>query len=255
MNFSKKWLIGSGTAVLLAGGIYGGTALAQSASPSSSPSASAKPNASARAAAAQQAETNFIQHLASRLNISTDQVTTALKAAAKDSVADRVKAGSITQQQADQVDSRIDSGQFPLGFAGRPGPKGAGGPWPNGKGQGGPRGFFNPGTVINAAAGALNMQPSDLMSQLRSGKTLQDVATAQNVDFSKVTTAITNAVKPGLDQAVASGKLTQQRETDILTRITNGQFPGPRGGARPAGRPGRGPAPSGPASPSPSASA
>lgn len=253
MNFPNKWLIGSGAAVLLAGGIYGGTALAQSSgSPSPSPSAAAsasasgKPNASARAAAAQAAQADFIQHLASRLNISTDQVTAALKGAAKDSVADRVKAGTITQQQADKIDQRIDSGPGILGFGGGAGRR-PGGP-------GGPKAAFGGGKVLPAAAAALNMQPSDLMSQLRSGKTLQDIAKAQNVDFSKVSAAITNAVKPGLDQAVANGKLTQQQEDAILARISSGQFPGPRG-ARPNGRPSHGPRPAGSASPSPAASA
>jgi len=240
MEFSKKWLIGSGAAaVLLAGGITG-TALAQSASPKPSPNPSAQ-------AARQQSQQAFIQHLASRLNVSTDAVSNALKGAAKDSVADAVTAGKLTQAQADKIDQRIDSGQFGpgtfgRGFAGKPGPNG-------------PRGAFAGGQVLNAAAGALNMQPSDLMAQLRSGKTLQQVAQAQNVDFSKVTAAITNAVKPQLDQAVANGRLTQQQETDILNRISSGQFPGPRG-ARPNGgqRP-NGPRPSGSASPSPSASA
>ena len=145
---------------------------------------------------------------------------------------DAVAAGKLSQQQASQINQRIDSGKGPgFGF-------GPGGPRPNG----GPRGAFGGGQAIQAAAKALNMQPSDLMQQLRSGKTLAQIAQAQNVQLSTVTTAITNAVKPGLDQAVQSGKLTSQQETDILNRISSGQFFGPRpfgphGSARPSASP------------------
>src|SRR6266571_688035 len=105
MVLNKKWIIGSGAAaVLLAGGIYGGTALAQSAPPSAKPSAAAsaaaKPGAPDRQA--------FLQHLAQRLNISVDALQNAFKGAAHDSVADALSAGRITQDQANQANQRID---------------------------------------------------------------------------------------------------------------------------------------------------
>jgi hypothetical protein len=247
MRITKRWaLSGAAAGMLLAGGIYGGTALAQtsSTSASSSPVSPPTPTASqqARAAQAQADYQAFISHLASRLNLSADAVTSALKNAEKDSVADQVKAGKITQAQADQIDQRIDSGQggFP-GFGFGPGP-------------GGPRGFGGPGgqAAVNAAATALNLQPPNLQSQLRSGKTLKDIAAAQNVDLTKVTTAVTNAVKPQLDQDVAAGRLTSQQETDILKQIAAGNLPGGHG---PGGPGGRGPRPNGSAAPAPSASA
>lgn len=236
MVLNKKWFIGSGAgAVLLAGSIYGGTALVH-AQTAASPSSSASASAGARGAAAQQAQQNFIQHLATRLNISPDAATTALKGAAKDSVADQVKAGKLTQAQADKIDANIDSGKFvPGAFGGR-------------FGHGGPHAGIGRGGVLNAAATALNLKPADLMSQLRSGKTLQQIAQAQNVPFANVQTAITNAVKPKLDQAVASGKMTAQQEQNILSRVTSGDF-GARG--KGVGPHGRGPNPS--ASPSASA--
>lgn len=262
MRITKRWaLSGAAAGVLLAGGIYGGTALAQTSSSSASPSVSASagvsaprsrptPTASqqARAAQAQADQQDFISHLASRLNTSTDAVTAALKNAAKDAVADQVKAGKLTQAQADQIDQRIDSGQGGVpGFGFGPGPGGPGGP------HGGPG--FDGQAAVNAAATALNLQPSDLQSQLRSGKSLKDIAAAQNVDLSKVTAAITNAIKPQLDQQVQQGHLTSQQETGILNNIAAGNFPGPRGGG-PDGPGGpRGPRPGGSAAPATSASA
>lgn len=226
MKLSRKAVLGSGAAgIALAAAIYGGTAFAQTATPSGSSAASGTSNYQ-----------TFVQHLASRLNLGQSQVDSAVKGAEGDVLADAVKAGKLTQAQADAITQRIQNGGgFGVGFAmhGRPGPGGPGG-------QARPTGIVQRDTVTNAAAAALNMQASDLTTQLRNGKSLKDIATAQNVDFSKVQAAITAAVKPQLDQAVSSGKLTAQQETDILARITSGDLgrrPGPAGRVRPSGTP------------------
>jgi len=241
VHINRNIAISSGlAAVLAAGSIYAGTAFAQAQSSGASPSPSATSSA---AGSGFNGRSSFLQHLAQRLGISQDQVQTAIKTASKDAVADAVSAGRLTQAQADKIDQRIDNGQggFPGAFG-----RGPGGPRPNGARPGARP---NGAAVLNAAAGALNMQPADLRTQLRSGKSLKDVAAAQNVDFSKVQAAITNAVKPQLDQAVQAGKLTQQQETNILNRITSGNFP-PTPGRGFA----RGPRPSASAGSSPSAS-
>ncbi|MHB8619015.1 MAG: hypothetical protein ACYDAG_05470 [Chloroflexota bacterium] len=241
MNVNRKIIAGSGAgALILAGAIYGGTALAQSTTPSTStgPSVSASsspsagPSGTSRAAAGYQ---DFLQHLAGRLNLSQSQVQAAVKGAATDTVGDAVKAGKLTQTQANRIDQRIQNGKpgFGFGFGFRP-PHGALG--------------MNRGAVLTAAAGALNLQPSALRAQLRSGKSLQDVATAQNVSLSTVQAAITSAIKPRLDQAVSSGKITPQQEQKILSRFTSGTF-----GAKRFGMGHDGPRPAS-GSPSPSAS-
>jgi hypothetical protein len=241
-NINPKFAIGGGVmALLIAGGTYASVAFAQqspsgSASPSpsvSSPasasaasSASPSPNASAKpnGAAARQA---FLQHLASHLNISVDQLQNALKAAAHDSVNDALAAGRITQQQASQANQRIDSGQFPfgVGFLGRPG-----GPHGVGPRKGGPH-------LLNAAAQALGETPQQLGQQLRGGQTLQQVAGSK---WPAVQQAMINAVN-------ADSNLTQQQKTNLINKINSGNFPRPFRG--------RGPRPSGGASPAPSASA
>jgi hypothetical protein len=74
--------------------------------------------------------------------------------------------------------------------------------------------------AADAAAKALDMSPADLQQQLQSGKSLKDVASAKGVDFSKVQSAISSAVKPGLDQAVQSGSMTSKQEDNALARLT-----------------------------------
>jgi hypothetical protein len=80
-------------------------------------------------------------------------------------------------------------------------------------------------TGMDAAAKALNMDPTDLQSQLKSGKSLKDVAAAQGVDFSKVQSAMSDAVKPQLDQAVSAGTLTSSQAADLLGKLTSGERP------------------------------
>ncbi len=78
---------------------------------------------------------------------------------------------------------------------------------------------------LDAAAKALNMTAADLSSQLNSGKTLQDVATAQGVDFNTVMQAM-QAVRPvRLDTAEldAAAKVLGMASSDLSTQLQNGK--------------------------------
>lgn len=63
--------------------------------------------------------------------------------------------------------------------------------------------------VAQAAATSLNLTPTQLENELKVGKSLADVAKAQNVDVQKVEDAITNTIKAQLAAEVASGQATQ----------------------------------------------
>jgi ribosomal protein S20 len=72
---------------------------------------------------------------------------------------------------------------------------------------------------VTAAADALDMTPAELRTQLRSGKTLKEIATAEGVNYDTLTSAIVAAVKTDLDAAVKAGKITQARADRILDRL------------------------------------
>jgi hypothetical protein len=78
------------------------------------------------------------------------------------------------------------------------------------------------------AADALGMDAGALMQALRTGDSLQDVATAQGKDYATVTKAIHDAVKTKLDAAVTNG-LDQARADEILSKLdealASGDFP------------------------------
>jgi hypothetical protein len=168
----------------------------------------------------------------------------ALKQALEKQVDAQVTAGKLTQEQADAIKKRIEDGTQPIfggpGFGGR----GFGGP---GKhfGHGGPgfghrRGFGFGGPAIAAGveelATYLGLKPEELRTQLRSGKSLADIAKAQGKTVDGLKTAITDAVTKRLDAAVTAGKLTKEQEQKVLDGLTahlddfvNGVHKAPRG--------------------------
>jgi len=89
---------------------------------------------------------------------------------------------------------------------------------------------------VAAASDELNMAPADLVSALRSGDSLQDVAEAQGVDYGVVSQAILDAARADLDALVEAGRITQeaadQRLANLSDRLEAGEFP-------PLGRPHR----------------
>lgn len=183
------------------------------------------------------APNDFLDSVAKHLGISRQKLDDATKAAAIDQVDAQLKAGKITQAQADALKKRIQSGDIP--------PLGAlrgGGPGP-GFGFGGPGGPLpllkaGIGDSVAGAAKYLGLSESALRDQLRSGKSLADVAKAQNKDLGGLKDAILAAAKSDLDKAVADKQITQAQADDVynglksrIDDIVNGQlrFKGPGG--------------------------
>jgi hypothetical protein len=126
----------------------------------------------------------------------------------KQALAGLVADKTLTQAQADKVASTLAA----AGVApGRPGH----GPLV------GPRGLLGPNrAALGAAAKALGMSESDLLTQLRSGKSLAAVAKAKGVDVQKVVDALVAEAKQRLADAVKNGRLTQARADQLLKTLT-----------------------------------
>ena len=92
-------------------------------------------------------------------------------------------------------------------------------------------GFMGGSTAqFDAAAKALNLTPTQLFEQLHSGKTLEEIATAQGVELQTVMDAINTdriqAMKDEIAQAVTAGTITQEQADWMLQGIENGYLPG-----------------------------
>ncbi len=182
----------------------------------STPSSSAGLAASPQDAAGGNAAcTDFINHFASNLGTSQDKVNSAFQQAISQTLADQVKAGKITQQQADAIKAKLAKKQpCDIGPALR-----------NGGGKAGIGAYTK--QLLTAAASALGISSDQLQADLQKGVSLSQVAAAQNppVTEDQFRTKLIANLKPQLDQAVTDGKLTSAQEQMILQRLQTGPIP------------------------------
>ncbi len=172
--------------------------------------------------------TAFWNALASKLGISTDTLKSDVTDAQQAAIEQAVKDGKLTRAQADRMEQNLNSNApfapfgFGFGRGFRGGPK-------NGNPPVTPRGtapfpfvggFLANASELEAVANALNMKPADLTAQIKSGKTLADIATAQKVDQATVKQAIIDAVKAQLQREVQDGIITQAQADQVMTNLT-----------------------------------
>lgn len=147
----------------------------------------------------------------------------ALVAAEKAELAQAVKDGKLTQSQADQIAAGLTDRMTALVNGSFP---------PHGPGFGMGRG---PGDEFQAAADYLGLSATDLLTQLRSGKTLAQVADATSGKSAVgLVDALVKHEQAELAQAVKDGKLTQSQADqlgvglkDRMTGLVNGTGGGP----------------------------
>jgi hypothetical protein len=153
----------------------------------------------------------FVSHFASDLGVSQDKVNSAFQEAVGQTLADEVKAGDITQAQADAIKQRL-AGKAPCAIAGSLGA---------GKN---PAGGAYTQALMSAAASALGITPDQLKADLAKGMTLHQIADAQNppVTEDQFRSRLIANLKPLLDKAVADGKLTSAQEQQIIQRLQTG---------------------------------
>jgi hypothetical protein len=217
---AKRKLVAGATGLVVLAGTGGAYAATQSSTPSPT-----KTKAAARIdqGAEQKA---FLDDLAKRLNVTRDQLDTAIKGAADARIDAAVAAGKLTKEQGEAMKKRLAAGAPLL----RPGPLGLG--RPHGGTFGRPLGL---GFRLDEAADYLGLTRQQLHEQLRNGKSLADVAKAQNKSVDGLKTALKNALTAQLDKAVKDKRLTEAQKTKILAdvdarldEVVNNT--GPRGG-------------------------
>ena len=169
------------------------------------PAAPAAPAAALAAAATptmdQKREQDYVNALATKLGKTPAEVEAALKGVQHDRVGDAQRAGRITQQQADQMNQRIDQGAaLPIGHYAHQGHHGE---W-------------------MALAQFLGVTPQDLATELHSGKSLAQVAADHGKSRDDLKMFIASQEKAHLDQAVKDGKLTQDQANQHLQAMSAG---------------------------------
>jgi hypothetical protein len=156
----------------------------------------------------------YLNDLANRLHVSRDQLNSALQGAFDDRLDAAVKAGKLTQEQANAIKQKVENGGG-VPFFGGPGP---------GPGLGFGHEFFAIGPDLfgqgfDAAAKYLGLTSAQLKQQLGSGKSLAQIAGDKQKSVSGLEQAIKDSVKSNLDTLVSSKKITQQQENRILGNL------------------------------------
>jgi hypothetical protein len=140
-------------------------------------------------------------------------------------------------------------------------------PLEKGLGRGFGFGCFGMGggtAAYDAVAAALNLTPTQLFERLHAGETLSEIAEAQGLDLQAVQDAVnaarTEQMRERIAQAVEDGAITQEQADWMLEGLENGYMGrggfgmgrghGMMGGLRGMRGPGRGAAPTTPATPS-----
>jgi DNA-binding CsgD family transcriptional regulator len=186
-----------------------------------------------------------IADVAKAKSIDLDEVIAKLTAAFKAHLDEEVASGEHTQAEADaklaEFKTRVTEMVNKTGLPMRGGKGGPGGH--EGKGGHGPQKF-----ATATLATTLKLTETELQTQLKSGKTLKQIADAQNVDIADVKATLKSDFKAHLDEEVASGEHTQAEADAKLAEFTtrlddmvNGVRPvGGKGGHGPGGKGGRG---------------
>ncbi|MEP6871918.1 MAG: hypothetical protein ABI939_08730 [Anaerolineaceae bacterium] len=148
-----------------------------------------------------------------------------------------VTAGKLTQPQADKIKSEAPAA-FDKLMASKPGDHAK-------PGDGHPKIVAIGKNALKTVADTLGMEPKALIDQLKTGKTIAEVAGDKT---GAVTQALTTQANAAIDKAVADGRLPADKAAEAktkaaehITKFVNEAHRGPAEGARGAGpKPGHG---------------
>ncbi len=166
----------------------------------------------------EKAEQAVLDDAAKRLDVTPQKLRDALKAAQQAQLESRldeaVKAGKLTQKQADEIKAQHEKFGSVLGGKRFGGPGGRdelhfrGAPF---KGMRGP-------VALNLSK-ALGISREKLHEQLRAGRSVADIAKAQGKSLADVRSAVKADAKARADKAVKAGDLTQDQADRLLSHL------------------------------------
>jgi DNA-binding CsgD family transcriptional regulator len=172
-----------------------------------------------------------LAQIATAQSVSVQSVINVLVADMQAHIAEELASGEITQAQATtklasvtvKATERVNNLPPARGEGSRGGPKG-------------------PGKNVAAIASVLKLTEAELKTQVQSGKTLAQIATAQSVSVQSVINVLVADMQAHIAEELASGEITQAQATTKLAGVTakatehvnnlppaRGQGNGPRG--------------------------
>jgi uncharacterized protein YidB (DUF937 family) len=148
----------------------------------------------------------FIAKTAEKLGISTEELTTAMSNAQFDLIDEAVANGKLTADEAAKLKARVNE-YGPLSVLGLRQGKGAEGVCRGSK------------LVVGAAADVLQMDRADIVSAVRSGQSLAEIAQSKGMSVEDFKAAVLQSVKSKLDAKGVDGTITQEQADRAYTAI------------------------------------
>jgi hypothetical protein len=154
---------------------------------------------------------SYLDSVAGHLGISTDELKDAMKAAAIDQVDAALEEGRLTEEEADALKERIESGDVPPFFGPFLAPRFE--HFPDRPFFPGP-GFFE--AKLSTAAEYLGLTEDELEDRLDDGTTLAEIAEAEGKSVDGLKQALVDAARERIEQAVDDGDLTREEADRLL---------------------------------------
>ncbi len=191
----------------------------------------------------------FKEAVAKALGVTVEEYDSAVKEAHAQVVDEAVAEGKLTEEQAQRMRERMEQAPDDWGRGrGFKAPHGKGFRAPEGEGFRSPRGGMmgrGGASPIGVAAEKLEMTASELMAEIKEGKSIADVATEKGVDLQDITDAYTEQLGEALSQAVENGRITQEQADSMMEQaekmvpeMLNNTWEGRGPGRFPGGFPG-----------------
>jgi polyhydroxyalkanoate synthesis regulator phasin len=155
-----------------------------------------------------------IDDAASQLGVESSELSAALKQALKNRIDEAVEDGRLTEEQADELEARIDADEFPLlGGLGMFGHGVHGGP---GLGHFGHFGHFE---LLETAASYLGLTEAELRDALED-QTLAEIAEEQGKTASGLVQELVATQTKRIDEALAHGRITEEQATELKAELS-----------------------------------
>jgi ribosomal protein S13 len=147
---------------------------------------------------AQEQRQAVLEDAAKELGVEAQELEDALEQALANRIDEAVASGRLTEEHGEVLKERIRSGEAPLlGL------------------RGGHARGFHAGVDLEAAAELLDLAVTELREQLREGKTLAEIAEEFGTAVDDLVEQLVEAAKARLDDAVESGRLTDEQRDAI----------------------------------------
>ncbi len=163
----------------------------------------------------------FIAKVATKLGVSEEQLQGAITEARQEMLDEAVAEGRLTPEQAERLRERVDKGDFfPPLREDRPDHARRHGPCQRVQ-----------ILIVDSTADVLGVEKGRLLSEIKAGKSLAEIAEAQGFSAERFQAALLAQVRQTLDGLVAEGKLTERQASKIfqgidenIDKIVNGHF-------------------------------